>query len=400
MRESQESQRWCTKIVTKRGWIYSPPSWLLSLGGENQMDHDEQQVPPQQRVIGYWINEKKRLKYNWDEFREICAREGFAVKMINIETNLDSQGPIHVFFYKLTDILAHAEDGNKHAKVIVTRLQDYIRKHPELIVIDPFENVQNLRNRFKSYEMIQNGLQNDDDIFIPNFVEVKTKNTNEIMNTFKENGIKFPCVCKPLIAQGSSDAHKMMVIFNEQGLADCQLPCVAQNFINHNAILYKVYVVSDHFCFVERPSFKNFYAKDCELMNTIFFNSHDISKSGSNSKWSIISEQEKNFTIKPKYEVFEKIVKKIENIFELLLVGVDVVIENHTGKYAIIDVNAFPGYDGYPNFFCDLIGSIKKVLNDKLPSQNNDRSPTLKKCLSDDLDSGFESDEKKKLSML
>ncbi|XP_011497066.1 PREDICTED: inositol-tetrakisphosphate 1-kinase-like [Ceratosolen solmsi marchali] len=218
------------------------------------------------------------------------------------------------------------------------------------------------------------------------------------MNLFRENQIKFPCVCKPLIAQGSSNAHKMMVIFNEKGLLDCQPPCLVQNLINHNAILYKVFIIDDHFHIIERPSLKNFYPKDSELMNTIFFSSHDISKSGSNSKWSVILKEEQSFTVKPKLEIFEKIVKKVEQIFGLFLVGVDVVIENHTEKYAIIDVNVFPGYDGYPNFFNHLVNTIKKLLKEKRGIKY-DKSP-LKKSLSSDLDSGFESDEKKKQYLL
>ena len=190
-----------------------------------------------------------------------------------------------------------------------------------------------------------------------------------------------------------------MIIFNENGLKDCQPPFVAQNFINHNAILYKVFIVEDNFHIVERPSIKNFYQRDCDLLNTIFFNSNDISKSGSNSKLSIISEEEANLCTKPKYEIFEKIVKEIVNIFGLVLVGVDVVIENHTEKYAIIDVNVFPGYDGYPHFFEHLVESIKKRLRGKISCRYSFKGPGLRKCISDDLDSGFESDEKKIRSM-
>lgn len=189
-----------------------------------------------------------------------------------------------------------------------------------------------------------------------------------------------------------------MVIFNEQGVNDCQPPCLAQEFINHNAILYKIYIVGEHFHVVERPSLKNFYEEDCAALNTIFFSSHDISKSGSRSKWSILSEENIPLTIKPKHEILEKIVKKVTELFGLLLVGVDVVIENHTGKYAIIDVNVFPGYDSYPNFFEQLIGYIKKLSVEQRNAQSHSKSYTLKKCLSDDLDSGFESDEKKKYS--
>ncbi|XP_058804634.1 inositol-tetrakisphosphate 1-kinase-like [Phymastichus coffea] len=353
----------------------------------------------EKNVIGYWISEKKRQKFNWEEFHEEFAKKGLLLKLIDIESNLECQGPFHVFLHKLTDILAHAEDGNKHAKAIISRIQDYIQKDPQLIVIDPIENVLNLRNRHKCYKMLRDELLYDDDVFIPNFTEIKSKDVQEIMNSFKKYRVDFPCVCKPLIAHGSSDAHKMMIVFNEEGLLDCQPPCVAHNLVNHNAILYKIFVVDEHFHVVERPSLKNFYSKDCQSMSTIFFSSHDISKSGSNSKWSIISEDERNLSVKPNFQTFEKIVKRIRKIFGLLLMGVDVVIENHTEKYAIIDVNVFPGYDGYPNFFQQLASSIKKLLNERRTAEYG-KCPFLKKCLSDDLDSGFESDEKKKLSLL
>lgn len=52
----------------------------------------------------------------------------------------------------------------------------------------------------------------------------------------------------------------MAIIFNKQGLKDIRPPCVAQSFINHNAVLYKVYVVGDEQFVCERPSLKNLTA--------------------------------------------------------------------------------------------------------------------------------------------
>lgn len=63
----------------------------------------------------------------------------------------------------------------------------------------------------------------------------------------------------------------MSVIFNERGVADCKPPCVAQSFINHNAVLYKVYVVGDHYQMVERPSLKNFYASNGTVVMVFVF---------------------------------------------------------------------------------------------------------------------------------
>lgn len=350
-------------------------------------------------VIGYSISEKKRQKFNWDDFCSVCESEGFQLKMIDINSDLEPQGPFHVFIYKLADKLAHAEYGDQNAKAIILKMKEYFRKHPEIIVIDPLDNVRILINRYKSYEILQENLQLDE-VFTPRFVEIKNKNSMESISLLKMAGIKFPFLCKPLVAQGSNDAHKMMVIFNEDGVKDCQPPCVAQEFINHNAILYKIFIVGDNFHVAERPSLKNFYEQDCAALNTIFFNSHDICKSGSRSKWSILSEEDIPLTVKPRHEILEKIAKSVTELFGLALVGVDVVIENHTGKYAVIDVNMFPGYDNYPNFFQHLISCIKKLSTEHRDSeqQQHAKGCTLKKCLSDDLDSGFESDEKKKCS--
>ena len=37
---------------------------------------------------------------------------------IDINTNIESQGPIHIFLHKLTDVLARAESGDQKVGVI------------------------------------------------------------------------------------------------------------------------------------------------------------------------------------------------------------------------------------------------------------------------------------------
>jgi len=62
----------------------------------------------------------------------------------------------HIHFIRIvnysTTYLLQAED-------IVSRLQEYIAKHPDLIIIDPLDNIRNLSNRCKSYEFIQEGIR-------------------------------------------------------------------------------------------------------------------------------------------------------------------------------------------------------------------------------------------------
>jgi inositol-1,3,4-trisphosphate 5/6-kinase/inositol-tetrakisphosphate 1-kinase len=45
----------------------------------------------------------------------------------------------------------------------------------------------------------------------------------------------------------------------------------------------------------------------------------------------------------PEKERLDRIVKVVSDKLGLSLLGIDVIIENKTGRYAIIDMNAFPG---------------------------------------------------------
>lgn len=37
----------------------------------------------EKKIVGYWISEKKRQKFNWEEFHEQCAKEGLLLKMVS-----------------------------------------------------------------------------------------------------------------------------------------------------------------------------------------------------------------------------------------------------------------------------------------------------------------------------
>lgn len=69
---------------------------------------------------------------------------------------------------------------------------------------------------------------------------------HEVIPTLVHNHV---CVC-----------FQMAIIFNQEGLKAVRPPCVIQSFINHNAVLYKVFVVGESYTVVKRPSLKNFSA--------------------------------------------------------------------------------------------------------------------------------------------
>lgn len=81
--------------------------------------------------------------------------------------------------------------------------------------------------------------------------------------------------------------------------------------------------------------------------DTIFYDSHDVSKADSTSSLSILDPGENITSYPPDPEKFRDIVCVLRTELGMSLLGVDVVIENWTGRYAIIDINAYPGISSH-----------------------------------------------------
>lgn len=313
-------------------------------------------------VIGYWMTEKKRQKLNWSEFGAVCRKHGYELVKLDLTRPLEDQGPFCLILHKLTDIIAQADKGDVKAQEMIRRVEDFLRAHPEVAVLDPLDNVRKLLDRGISYAVIHNSGLEKADVFTPTFVELVSHDYNENLRKLKSAGISFPFVCKPSFAHGSTQAHEMCIIFNEAGVRDCQPPCVAQSFVNHNAVLYKIYIVGEQHSVVERPSLKNFYPCDHP---TIFFYSHRVSKPDSKSSLSILDPADVNLPVpKPDPAKFGLIASVVRQTLGMRLLGVDVVVENTTGKLAIIDINSYPGYDGFTDLFEHLISCITLTVSE------------------------------------
>lgn len=84
---------------------------------------------------------------------------------------------------------------------------------------------------------------------------------------------------------------------------------------------------------------------------TVHFDSHDISKPDSSSYLNQLDDDEMSGILsdgdkmmsEPRKETLDVIVKEVRTKLGLTLFGIDVIIEKGTGRYAIIDMNVFPG---------------------------------------------------------
>jgi hypothetical protein len=82
--------------------------------------------------------------------------------------------------------------------------------------------------------------------------------------------------------------------------------------------------------------------------------------------------------IEPDEDKLLHLVSGVQQKFGLDLLGIDVIIENRSGRYAVIDINAFPGYDGVQEFFPALLQLIEEKFSN-IPAK--DSLPPAKKAV-------------------
>ncbi|KAG7479587.1 inositol-tetrakisphosphate 1-kinase-like [Solea senegalensis] len=302
---------------------------------------------------------------NLDAFAHFCAVHGVEVVEIDLTQPLIPQGPFSVIVHKLSDLIVEAEHDSQ-SQQLLANFQSYVSTHPDTILLDPLPAMSQLLDRFASYRImskLHNSLR-DWRICSPPYLEVQTdSDLISINQTVTAQDLSFPLICKTRVAHGSV-SHEMSLIFSASSLVDVRPPCVLQSFVNHGAVLHKVFVIGDkHFC-VERPSLKNFPSGPCDR-KTIFFNSHHVSKPESSSDLTALDEQMPCLP-PPSSQAVAALVRELRVQLGMALFGVDVIINIHTHTLTVIDINIFPGYEGVPQFFSSLLGHIKSVLDTQM----------------------------------
>ncbi|KAL4656379.1 inositol-tetrakisphosphate 1-kinase [Arapaima gigas] len=334
------------------------------------------------RRVGYWLSEKKMKKLNFQAFADLCRKRGIEVIQLDLTQPLEEQGPLDVIIHKLTDLILEADQNDMQSLLLVQRVQEYIEAHPETIVLDPLPAIRTLLDRCKSYQLIHRieDRMQDDRICSPPFMVLNSECGPETLEQIRKHKLTFPFICKTRVAHGTN-SHEMAIIFSEEDLKNVQPPCVIQSFINHNAVLYKVFVVGESYTVVQRPSLRNFPSgsagealfKECCMTNhrfalcsfsdrkAIFFNSHNVSKPESSSDLTS-RENVEGVSQPPSDDVIRELSRALRQALGVSLFGIDIIINNQTGQHAVIDINAFPGYEGVPEFFNDLLNHIISVL--------------------------------------
>ena len=314
--------------------------------------------------VGICIIEVTRLKLQIAQLlNELCVDGNVKIIVIDLEKDLEEQGPFDVIIHK---ILEWYNDGEVVGGAKLLKLSDYVlRSNPPIKMIDPIEETVRLADRLytmnvmKACEFSMHGIK----VFVPPYTYLNKDCSNETsLKTLKESGVGFPIVSKPPITRCDFEAHDFSLIFTPDKIADItgMLPCVVQQFVNHNSMLYKVAAVGETYYICERPSVKNL-DDNPDNADTVYFNSlsvskrdrynpdlHDRNPIGMKFRTSGKAEDERLESDRNLLDekVVKELLRRLYRQIDVSLIGIDIIVEEGTGNYGLIDLNYLPSFDG------------------------------------------------------
>ncbi|KAJ4957477.1 hypothetical protein NE237_024588 [Protea cynaroides] len=302
-------------------------------------------------VVGYALAPKKQQSFIQDSLVNLAKERGIDLVRIDTDKPLIDQGSFDVVLHKL--------GGEEWTK----QLEKYSRKNPNVLIIDPPEAIERLHNRISMLQAVSelDIPQKNETFGVPK--QIVIYDSEALLDPASLEGLKFPVIAKPLVADGSAKSHKMSLLFKRDGLDSLKPPIVLQEFVNHGGVIFKVYVVGDYVKCVKRKSLPDITEEKLR----------SLEGSLSFSQVSNLTTEERNDdnycetlhlddTEMPPESIITDIARGLRQEIRLQLFNFDVIRDSRFGNhYLVIDINYFPGYAKMPSyetvltdFFCKL----------------------------------------------
>jgi Inositol 1,3,4-trisphosphate 5/6-kinase ATP-grasp domain/Inositol 1,3,4-trisphosphate 5/6-kinase pre-ATP-grasp domain len=278
-----------------------------------------------------------------------------------------------------SDLTVHY--NNDASRKRVQALHDYHRDHDYCCLVDDPTNVQTVMSRSDIAHVLREclrGVYSSSGIPVrsPRFVVIGNDSEESVMDShvrcesnfldgsishsqaerlreqLLEEEIFTPIIVKPLIAAGTKQSHSMLIALRDSAIYKLPRKSIAQEYVNHNATLYKVYVLGDFVSVFDRPSLPNL-TDDASSTATVDLVKFDSQRPYPKMKdFGLVGKTKKHTTspcVKVTADEVRPIVDVLKRAFGLEMFGFD-VLRGEDGGYLVVDVNYFPSYKEVEDF--------------------------------------------------
>uniref|UniRef100_A0ACD5ZQS8 Uncharacterized protein n=1 Tax=Avena sativa TaxID=4498 RepID=A0ACD5ZQS8_AVESA len=177
-----------------------------------------------------------------------------------------------------------------------------------------------------------------------------------------------PAHRKPLDVDGSASSHAMSLVYRRDGLAGLRPPVVLQEFVNHGGVLFKVYVVGAHATCVRRRSLPDVSAEqllDLDADASVpFANVSSLTTVHADTDDDVGDDAEM-----PPPGFVDEVARGLWHALGLHLFNFDMIRGRKArGKYFIIDINYFLGFDKLPGYEIALTDFFHEMIRSSAPN--------------------------------
>jgi inositol-1,3,4-trisphosphate 5/6-kinase/inositol-tetrakisphosphate 1-kinase len=180
-------------------------------------------------LIGYYLSRKKLTKLRFDQFLLLCKH--FHIDTIELTHDYFERANI-----RIPQLIIHKLEDDIFSHLLLEKIR--LLPRSSTIILDEFDSISRLLNRYEQYSLLNSS---EKYYIVPPFIRV-TNDDNQFMieKMLINHQISFPIMCKPIQAHGDK-SHDMKIIFDIEHLNDIDKPCVLQQFIDHDGILFKIF---------------------------------------------------------------------------------------------------------------------------------------------------------------
>ena len=309
---------------------------------------------------------------------------GIEFREIDESLPLSAQGPFDAIIHKVREINGTSVDAWD------SELEEFMRRHPETIVVDHPAAIRRLSNRASMLQAVPHTLELPKGrVAIPRQLVVRDTGSETIPEMVARAGLSLPLVAKPLLVDGSISSHRLALVTEERGLQALQTPLVLQEFVNHGGVLFKVNVVGESVTVVKRSSLPDWSGDgeqgseddldevtDSDAETPSVLSPESCERDGrdgvrlfervSSAKYSDL--QQRNGALPraeaPPEGLIAELSQELTSRLGLQLFNFDLIRDSEDpDNYYVIDINYFPGFAKMPEYeaiFTDFLLNLRK----------------------------------------
>lgn len=309
--------------------------------------------------FGYVLASKKVSSFIQDSLIKHAQENGIDLVQIDLDKPLIEQGPFDCIFHKL-----YGPEWRK-------QLEEFALQNPTAIIVDPIDAIEKLHNRLTMLDVV-NELKiagDSETIGIPIQIFVG-ENSESLLDAITSQGLHFPVIAKPLIANGSADSHQMSLVLKPEGLEGLKPPIVLQEFVNHGGVIFKVYVAGEHVKCVKRRSLPDIPEEKLGMLENLISFSQISNLTAQDQNDDSFAELIEKAVMPPSRFVTD-VANQLRDALKLHLFNFDMIRDEKVGnRYLVIDINYFPGYAKMPNYETMMTAFFLDIAREKLNNES------------------------------